>query len=105
MKSINWLRIFYFRTVQNWYQKERNKYKLAIEQGRRENKPRDEILKEIEDEHHFILVCPIHVLSDITSIMIRRKFLPPWCHSNLNTKDISVLRNLAIYNKRRNVEY
>ena len=83
-------------------------HKLAIEQGRRNNELRENRLCQIcnlniiEDEYHFLLVCP--VLSDI-----RRNFLPVWCYVNPNkeklvklfrTNDFAILRNLAIYIKK-----
>lgn len=83
-------------------------HKLAIEEGRHLNIPRVNRLcklcnlNQIEDEYHFLLVCPI--LSDI-----RRNFLPVWCHSHpsieklinlFKTDNVIILRNLAVYIKK-----
>jgi hypothetical protein len=83
-------------------------HKLAIEQGRHLNEPRENRLcqicnyNELEDEYHFVLVCPI--LSDA-----RRIFLPLWCNNNpserrlinlFQTDNINILKNLALYIKK-----
>ena len=81
-------------------------HKLAIEQGRYLNEPRENRLcqicnyNELEDEYHFVLVCPI--LSDV-----RRICLPLWCNNNpserklinlFQTDNFNILKNLALYN-------
>ncbi|KAK6181925.1 hypothetical protein SNE40_009702 [Patella caerulea] len=80
---------------------------LSIEMGRRSNTPRDQRLCNIcnmhkmENEFHFILVCP--VLRDL-----RLNFLPVYCHNNpseyklrklFQCKSEFVYKNLAIYIK------
>jgi hypothetical protein len=57
---------------------------------------------ELEDEYHFVLVCPI--LSDV-----RRTFLPLWCNNNpierklihlFQTDNFNILKNFALYKKK-----
>ena len=83
-------------------------HKFAIEQRRHLNEPRENRLcqiynyNELEDEYHFVLVCPI--LSDV-----RRNVLPLWCNNNPNerklinlfqTDNFNILKNLALYIKK-----
>ena len=83
-------------------------HKLAIEQGRHLNEPRENRLCKIgnynviEDEYHFVLVCPI--LSDV-----RRNFLPLWRNNNpseiklinlFQTDNFNILTNLTLYIKK-----
>ena len=85
-------------------------HKLAIEQGRHLNEPRENTLcqicnyNELEDKYHFVLVCPI--LSDV-----RRNVLPLWCNNNpgerklinlFQTDNFNILKNLALYIKKAN---
>ena len=76
---------------------------LAIEEGRRQNiDVRDRICKfcnlgDIEDEYHFLLVCPFYEV-------LRQDFLPLYCQTEpniqkltriLQTKNTTTLLNLC----------